>query len=102
MEGKHARTRARKDDKRMDNFGYCEIWPEEMKELSRRNYRAACHVRCLEAALDRIAPTDFEALMTELEAARQELFNTASGFRQMKLQWTGKSIIDQMSNGTVG
>ena len=75
----------------MDSFGYCQAWPDELKDLSRRHYRAVCRVRCLEAALTRIDPSDFDALMDQLEDVRQEAYMLGSAFWRMKYDWESQS-----------
>ena len=45
---------------------------EKILNAERRQYRAACKVRCLEANLTRITPQEFDQLMTQLEAAKAE------------------------------
>ena len=80
---RYARTRAR--------IRYCAAWPEELKDLSRRHYRAVCRVRCLEAALTRTDPSDLDVLMDQLEAARQEVYALSSAFRRMKYDWELRS-----------
>lgn len=54
-------------------YEYNSKWPDELKEAERRRYRAECKVRCLTAALDRVDPGGFDALMVQIEAAQQEL-----------------------------
>ena len=46
---------------------------EKILNAERRQYRAACKVRCLEANLTRITPQEFDQLMTQLEAAKEEV-----------------------------
>ena len=53
---------------------WCEAWPEELKEAECRRYRAECKLRCLTAALDRVDLTEFDNLMSQIEAAREELY----------------------------
>lgn len=59
-------------------FGYCSAWSEERKTVERRHYRLLCRLRCLEAALDRTDPQDFDALMDEIERTH-ELVQAAAG-----------------------
>lgn len=68
----------------MEDFGYCQAWPDELKDLSRRHYRAVCRVRCLEAAITRTDPSDFDALMDQLEEVQQEVYTLAADFRKAK------------------
>lgn len=56
---------------------WCAAWPDELKEAERRRYRAECRLKCLTAALDHIDPTEFDVLMTQIEAAREELLAAA-------------------------
>ena len=86
----------------MNSLGYCPAWPEELKELSRRNYRAACRVRNLEAALDRIAPNEFDAVMDQLETARRELYNTSAEFMRVKWRWDFDDLKKRMDNSAGG
>lgn len=57
---------------------WCEAWPEELKEAERRRYRAACKLRCLTAALDRVDPAEFDGIMAQIEATREELYAAGS------------------------
>lgn len=62
---------------------WCEAWPEELKETERRRYRAECRLRCLTAALDRVDPTEFDSIMAQIEATREELY--AAGYAKLGL-----------------
>lgn len=57
---------------------WCEAWPEELKEAERRRYRAECKLRCLTAALDRVDPAEFDSIMAQIEATREELYVASS------------------------
>ena len=57
---------------------WCEAWPEELKEAERRRYRAECKLRCLTSALDRVDPVEFDSVMAQIEAAREELYAASS------------------------
>ena len=57
---------------------WCEAWPEELKEAERRRYRAECKLRCLTASLDRVDPAEFDGVMTQIEATREELYAASS------------------------
>ena len=78
----------------MDSFGYCQAWPDALKDLSRRHYRAMCRLRCLEAALDRTDPDDFDALMNQIEATQQEVYTLAVDFRKAEYvyDWGGGTL----------
>lgn len=52
---------------------WCEAWPQEVKDAVQRHYRAKCKLRCLESALDRTDPEDFDELMARIEEAQAEL-----------------------------
>lgn len=56
---------------------WCEAWPQEVKDAEIRLYRAKCRARCLEAALDRCDPEDFDNLMTQIEDAQKEVWAAA-------------------------
>ena len=75
----------------MDGFGFCQAWSDELKELSRKHYRAACRVRNLEGAIDRTDPADFDDLMNQLETAQQEVYAAAEDFRRAKAVWDSGS-----------
>ena len=45
---------------------------EKIAAAERRRYRASCKVRCLEANLTRIDPQEFDQLMDQLKAAKEE------------------------------
>lgn len=62
---------------------WCEAWPEELKEAERRRYRAECKLRCLTAALDRVDPAEFDGIMAQIEATREELY--AAGYAKFGL-----------------
>lgn len=82
----------------MDSFGYCAAWSEELRDLSRRHYRAVCRVRCLEAALTRTDPSDFDALMGQLETARQEVYTLGSAFWRMKYEYDWETLPDALQH----
>lgn len=63
--------------------GWCPAWPQEVKDAERRLYRANCKLRCLENALDRTDPADFDTLWEQIDAAREEL--RAAAFERTKL-----------------
>lgn len=56
---------------------WCEAWPQEVKDAELRLYRAKCKLRCLESALDRTDLADFDVLMGQIEAARNEMQTAA-------------------------
>jgi len=58
-------------------YRWCEAWPQEVKEAEKRLYRANCRVRCLEAALDRCDPEDFDDLMAQIEEAQEEVWKAS-------------------------
>lgn len=76
----------------MSFFGYCASWPNELKELSLRHYRAECRVRNLEAAITRIDPCEFDALMDQLELAQQDLRKTGMRFNLCKYAWESQQF----------
>lgn len=76
----------------MADFGYCQAWPEELKELNRAHYRACCRVRNLESYIERVDPDDFYSVMAELERAREEVYATAIAFGIAKHKWTSADI----------
>ncbi len=77
------------------DLGFCATWPEELKELSRRHYRAACRVRNLENAVGRVDPTGFDSVMDQLEAAREELCTIGTMFWKAKWAWETKGIMPE-------
>lgn len=44
----------------------------KIASIDRELYRAKCRVKCLEAKLLRIEPEEFDALMVQLEAAKND------------------------------
>lgn len=70
-------------------FGYCEAWPDEMKELSRKHYRALQRIRNLEAYITRVDPDEFDAVMADLENAKAEAINAGAAFTRCNLKWGG-------------
>ena len=76
----------------MEDFGYCQAWPDALKDLSRRHYRAMCRLRCPEAALDRTDPDDFDALMNQIETTQQEVYTLAVDFQKAKYNWGGGTL----------
>lgn len=78
------------------DLGFCAVWPEELKELSRRHYRAACRVRNLETAVTQIDPTGFDSVMDQLEAAREELYTIGTAFWKAKRAWETKRIMPEV------
>lgn len=65
---------------------------EKIAAAERRRYRAACKVRCLEANLTRIDPQEFDQLMDQLEAAREEA--KAAFYEWSALQNSGVKLHD--------
>ena len=75
----------------MENtFGYVESWPQELKDAEKRHYRACCRVRFLESKLDHAGLCDFEQLITELDAAREEVRAAASAFHKLNRTYGSK------------
>lgn len=75
----------------MPDFGYCEAWPEELKELSRRQYRACQRVRNLEAYITRVDPEEFDTVMAELENARSVAISTGIEFARRNWLWAART-----------
>ena len=74
----------------MYDFEYCAAWPDELKDLSRRQYRLFCRVRNLEAAIKRVEPTEFDPLMEQLELAQQELNENGTALISARYRWGGQ------------
>lgn len=72
----------------MSDFGFCQAWPEELKELSRAHYRAVCRMKNLEAYIERVSPHEFDTVMDELERAREEVLTLALSFEQALRKWS--------------
>lgn len=66
----------------MSDFDYCPEWPEEIKVLYRSRYRAVCRMKNLEAYIERVTPREFDAVMDELENAREEVQTISMQFRK--------------------
>ena len=79
----------------MKDLGFCAAWPDELKELSRRHYRAVCRVRNLENAVGRVDPTGFDSVMDQLEAAREELYTIGNTFWKAKWAWEMRRIMPE-------
>lgn len=77
------------------DLGFCAVWPDELKELSRRHYRAVCRVRNLENAVGRVDPTGFDPVMDQLEAAREELYTIGNRFWKAKWAWETRRIMPE-------
>lgn len=71
----------------MFDVGYCEAWPDEMKELSRTIYREEQRVRNLEAYIARVDPDEFDAVMADLENAKATLRNATIAFTRCNYHW---------------
>lgn len=73
----------------MNGFTYCEAWPEELKEVERRRYHAACLIRCLEAKLERVEPfsEEFDQTMTQLDQAHQDAREAGYKATGLRLQY---------------
>ena len=76
-----------------DIFELNQSWPDELKELSRRRYRAACRVANLENAVTHADPTAFDDVMDRLEAAQDELRTVGRAFMVARLGWESKQIV---------
>lgn len=71
----------------MSDYSYCEAWPDELKELNRKRYRAICRVRNLEASIKRVSPYEFDAVMDELEQAQEQVQALAIQFDKARWAW---------------
>ena len=76
----------------MSDYEYCEAWPDELKELSRQRYRALHRVRCLEAAITRIDPSQFDALMEQVEHAQREVSRIRTHYLRMKWEYENRQM----------
>ncbi len=76
-----------------DIFELNQSWPDELKELSCRRYRAACRVANLENAVTHADPTAFDDVMDRLEAAQDELRTVGRAFMVARLGWESKQIV---------
>ncbi len=61
----------------MFDYSFCAAWPEELQKAEKERYRLSLKIRCLEANIERADYEDFDRLMSELEAAQQELNEVA-------------------------
>lgn len=77
----------------MADFGYCQAWPEELKELNRAHYRACCRARNLESYIERVSPDEFYSVMAELEKAREEVYATGKAFETAEQKWAFADIL---------
>lgn len=57
----------------------------ELLEAERQHFRAECKLRCLTSALDRTNPEDFDVLMVQIEAAKDELQSAWTEILKIKL-----------------
>ena len=75
----------------MSDFDFCAAWPDDLKEVSRECYRLYCRVRNLEANIERVPPRDFDAVMGDLEQAREKLYVSSLAFQEKKRTWNLQS-----------
>lgn len=73
-------------------YDFCEAWPDDLKELSRQAYRAACRVENLQGAIPRVEPREFGTLMDELERAIADCREVTLRFRKAKLDWDTQNL----------
>lgn len=59
-------------------------WPDDLKEAERARVRAECRLRNLTAQLDTVPPAEFDPLMIQIETARDELYNAAKRFFELR------------------
>ena len=71
----------------MADFGYRESWPDSLKELSRKHYRACCRARNLENFVEHVDPWDFDDAMNQLERAQADVIETAIAFQKAQQEW---------------
>lgn len=75
----------------MFDVGYCEAWPDSLKELYWTYYRAWQQVRNLNAYVERVDPNEFYGALTELEQAQKSLYSVASTFRAARQKWDAEN-----------
>ncbi len=71
---------------------FCLTWPEELKELNRKHYRAVCKMRNLEAYIEQVSPYEFDAVMDELEQVRDQVQAFALEFEKAYRRWANADI----------
>lgn len=62
---------------------YSPYWPDELKEAERTRFRAECRLRNLTAQLDRVPPSEFDALMDLIEKAREDGYRAGRRFWEL-------------------
>ena len=75
---------------------YCAAWPDELKEAHRELYRAVCKRRCLEAAITRINPSEFDETMSALETAVSEVLKC--GYKVQQLEHDYNELLAQRNH----
>ena len=71
---------------------YCAAWPDDLKEANSKWRRAVYKVRCLEAAVTRIDPADFDVTMDALEAAIAEVQRCAGESRRLQHEYNKNGL----------
>ena len=69
----------------MDEFS--ESWPQHLRDLYWRRYRAIQKVRNLESHIRRIDPREFERVMDALEQANKDLVEANFNFSNALSRW---------------
>ncbi|GEM_PF-4806926 len=62
----------------------------ELAVVERQLYRARCRVKCLEAKLTRIEPSEFDELMDKLEAAKRRVEECRGQYEHLR-HWKAAS-----------
>lgn len=72
---------------------YKEAWPQYLKDLYWRYYRAMQKAENLRNYIQRVDPKDFEKVMDDLEQAEKDFMNANSEFFSARRQWEASDSV---------
>ena len=77
----------------MDDFGYCDAWPDELKRANNRRMRAVYRLQNLQNYIKRADPAEFDSVMEQLEAAYDEVHDSAMEFLELNYEYCNHTSI---------
>lgn len=74
--------------------GYCETWPEDLKEARRKWKNLVLRVQNLENYIVRVDPEQFDDVLILLEKAEEEVRAAAIEYQGKRRTWDLQSMTD--------
>lgn len=69
------------------NIGYCNAWPDNLKDAWEVVDRLDKKIRCLDANIERISYSEFDTLYSELQKVRADLNEACRRFETLYRQY---------------